>query len=315
MERNIVLDVVKLILAFFVVALHCSIFNDINYDISFLLKNGVFRIAVPIFLIITGYYFVNINNLERLKKWIVRIFLLYIIWMIFYIPFWFESSLSLFTVVRNTIIFILGYNHLWYLSGTLLGGCILYLLRNVHFKKQMIIAVICFLCGVLIQYLGNLHIFSGTLDKVANVHYVSRNAITVCFPFMFLGFVINKLNLVNKFKTSYLIVIAIFSLILLEFESYLNLKYISRDQPLDLMFILIFVCPLLFLISLKFFIMSSNKNIGFLSSGLYLIHPFVIYLLFDYELSSIVNYSLVIFISLILSVFLIFLQKKINFIL
>lgn len=315
MQRNIALDLLKIILAFFVVALHVNLFFDINYDLSFLLKNGLFRIAVPIFLIVTGYYFVNIDDVDKLKKWILRIFLLYLTWMVFYSYFWVDYSLSVFSIIRNIIIFLLGYNHLWYLSGALVGGGFLFIIRNLDLEKQIAFAIGFFFIGTTLQYLGNTHMMDGAIDKLLNDHYVSRNAITVCFPFMFIGYLINKYKIIQKCNISLLLLLLLFSLIMLELESYINLKYISNTEPLDLLFSLLFVCPIVFVLVMKFKIKSGSKNIGLLSSGIYLIHPLFIYFISGFNFNSIVNYTMILLVSILSSIFLVVLNKKFKFIL
>lgn len=59
MQRNLSLDFLKIVLSFFVVGLHCSFLIDVNTDAYFATVRGIFRLAVPIFLIISGYYFLR----------------------------------------------------------------------------------------------------------------------------------------------------------------------------------------------------------------------------------------------------------------
>ncbi|MFP7657401.1 acyltransferase family protein [Chryseobacterium proteolyticum] len=108
--RNLSIDILKIVLAFFVVFLHMHLFQDTRPVLGFVLVNGVFRMAVPTFLIITGYYFYYVDNTQKLKKWLIRTFLLYLIWSLVYIPFWKKEDIFI------NILF--GYHHLWYLIGT-----------------------------------------------------------------------------------------------------------------------------------------------------------------------------------------------------
>ena len=62
MNRNITIDLTKLLMSFFIVGLHCLFMLDINEYLHFYLKEGLFRIAVPLFLLISGYYFYNSLN-------------------------------------------------------------------------------------------------------------------------------------------------------------------------------------------------------------------------------------------------------------
>lgn len=111
MGRNLSIDVLKIILAFFVVFLHMNFLKETYPVLSYILVNGLFRIAVPVFLVITGFYFFHIDSVKKLKKWLFRTFLLYAIWMLIYISYWKDNDEILLTIV-------FGYHHLWYLIGT-----------------------------------------------------------------------------------------------------------------------------------------------------------------------------------------------------
>jgi surface polysaccharide O-acyltransferase-like enzyme len=54
MTRNVALDILKLGLSFIVVMLHCQLFKNIDDTLYHITVNGVFRVAVPVFLVITG---------------------------------------------------------------------------------------------------------------------------------------------------------------------------------------------------------------------------------------------------------------------
>ncbi|MGO4707940.1 acyltransferase family protein [Chryseobacterium sp. 2TAF14] len=99
MGRNLSIDVLKIILAFFVVFLHMNFLKESYPMTSFLLVNGLFRIAVPVFLVITGFYFLHIDDAKKLRKWLFRTFLLYAIWMLIYISHWKDNEQVLLTVI------------------------------------------------------------------------------------------------------------------------------------------------------------------------------------------------------------------------
>ncbi|AYN01950.1 hypothetical protein [Chryseobacterium sp. 3008163] len=176
MGRNLSIDVLKIILAFFVVFLHMNFLKETYPALSYILVNGLFRIAVPVFLVITGFYFFHIDNKVKLKKWLFRTFLLYAIWMLIYISYWKDNEQIWLTV-------IFGYHHLWYLIGTFFSGIILYFLRNQNSRLLIVLAVGFFLLGYGVQVLGNLHYFKNENDSVLNMYLLYRNFLFVCFPF------------------------------------------------------------------------------------------------------------------------------------
>lgn len=305
MGRNLTIDVLKIILAFFVVFLHMNFLKDTFPTISYLLVNGLFRIAVPVFLVITGFYFFHIDNANKLKKWLFRTFLLYAIWMIIYINHWKNDE-----DVWTTIVF--GYHHLWYLIGTFFSGIILFFLRKQKAVLLFFLALILFSSGYVVQILGNLHYFSETHDSLLNAYLFYRNFLFVCFPFLTIGFLINKLN-VDLSKYKYFYILVIISILLVISESFFNYKMISSEST-DILFSLFFASPLLFLCGQKIYIKTQSKILASLSTAIYVVHPLIMKSDYYKEVKS---YKLLVFLTalMIASFLLVYLNKKIRYIL
>ncbi|HCK1878354.1 TPA: hypothetical protein NY287_002876 [Escherichia coli] len=69
-ERNQLADFARVFMAFIVVAIHVNIFYE-HPALNKITVDGFFRIAVPFFLMINGYYFhENISHVESFKKWL-----------------------------------------------------------------------------------------------------------------------------------------------------------------------------------------------------------------------------------------------------
>ena len=71
------LDTLKLILSVMVVFIHSRIFMDSSTLLDTFTSNGIFRIAVPIFFIINGYYLPT--DKERFLKWLIKLYI-FICW-------------------------------------------------------------------------------------------------------------------------------------------------------------------------------------------------------------------------------------------
>lgn len=306
--RNLSIDYLKVVLAFFVVLLHLGFLIKEIPELGFLLVNGLFRLAVPLFLIITGYYFTQITTFEKFKKWILRITILYSIWMVFYAPVWVNSD----SLISNLLTISIGYFVLWYLAGVIVGGSLLFLCKNIESKYLLTLAISLYLVGYFLQQMGNLHLFTGSLDKLLNWHPVSRNFLFNCFPLLALGFLIKKTKLDSKLKIS--ITLLAFSIILLILESYLNYTFISSNEPLDHLLTVLITAPIIFIYVKNIKIMGNNKNLAFFSTAIFLIHPFFMTLhsFFSIEISRVI---FVLGASLIASIFLVFLNKKIKYLL
>ncbi|NNP75087.1 hypothetical protein A7P54_18545 [Acinetobacter sp. Ac_3412] len=311
MCRNVALDILKLCLSFLVVMLHCSLFKNINETLYFTTVNGICRIAVPIFLLITGYYFFYINNLEKLIKWGKRLLILYLIWMLVYSPFWFSYS----SLVENIKNLFWGYFVLWYLIGAFFGGLLLYWIRNYSLAFQLSIAVLCFLIGYVIQTAGNLHLFPRETDHLLNNFNSYRNFLMMCFPFMMIGFWINKYKIDHKININLYLISLL--LLLLVFESFIHYYFVNHRESLDFLVILLLIAPAIFIYTLKLDIQSHSKNIAVLSTAIYLIHPIMMVELakrFDAN-NTVIFTTYVLFASIILGYFLTLLNKRVKYLL
>lgn len=317
MPRNLTLDLLKVLLAFMVIGLHAGFLGSINQAGSFLTVNGLFRIAVPIFFVISGYYFTSISTSKLLLAWVKRVLLLYAFWMLFYAYFWFKlESFSLIEVIKLIKNLVVGYFHLWYLAGMLGAGVITFFLRG-KVKAGVIISVVCFILGVLIQYAGNYHILPiPILDKLANMNFIHRNFLFLGFPFFYLGFLIKKEDLSSVYSNAQLWFVFILGGGLLLGESWYNYNNPLNDGGFDNYFSLILIVPALFLLVNRSKLTTENKNLALISTAIYLIHPFWLAVLNKLTMMDGTWKTLIcITLSFLSSYILIYIQKKIKFIL
>jgi hypothetical protein len=305
MGRNLTIDILKIILAFFVVFLHMNFLKDTYPILSYVLVNGLFRIAVPVFLVITGFYFFHIDNTKKLKKWLFRTFLLYAIWMLIYISYWKDNDQIFLTI-------IFGYHHLWYLIGTFFSGIILFLLRKQNSSILISLAVFLFLIGFAVQVLGNLHYFEKEQDSVLNMYLLYRNFLFVCFPFLTIGFLINKHQLdLSKYRYSYLsVILSVFCLI---GEAFLDYYWIGSEST-DILFSLLFACTLVFLYFKNIYVKTNTKILANLSTAIYVVHPLIMKSTFYEELQS---FKILIFLAILIpiSFALVYLNNKLKYLL
>lgn len=306
--RNLSIDYLKVALALSVVLLHLNFLRVDLPELGFILVNGVFRLAVPLFLIITGYYFTQITTLGKFKSWFFRILILYVIWMIFYLPYWFNPN----DLLRTLLDIPIGYFVLWYLAGVIIGGSLLFFCRNMDSRYLLILAVFLYLVGYLLQQIGNLHVFTGIVDKLLNWYPISRNFLFNCFPLLAIGFVIKNKDLDLKINIS--LGMVLFSIFLVIWESYMNYRFISVDESLDHLLTILIVAPIIFIYVKNIKIMGNNKNLALFSTAIFLIHPFFINV--QSILSIEISKALFVLISsLIAGWILVLLNKKLKYLL
>ncbi len=317
-KRNVSLDILKLLMAFMVIGIHAGFLGEFSKLGEYLTVNGVFRIAVPVFFIINGFYFYPVLSKNNQLLWLKRIVILYLVWMTFYVYFWFNiPELTLYGFVELIGKFLIGYFHLWYVSGLIGAAIILIALRRVSSKYLVAIIAITFIIGVMIQYAGNYHFFSGTvLDKVFNFHWVHRNFLFLAFPFFCIGYLINKHTLYQKVSIERVMVLIVVGFSILFFESYINFYHADREESFDNFVSLIVVCPAIFILFIKQHISGHSKQVALYASAIYFIHVFVLSVLRHF--ADLHNTLLTIFgivISIMISFLIIEGNKKFKFIL
>lgn len=316
MKRNIALDILKLSMALMIVGLHAGFLGDITPLGSYLTVNGIFRIAVPIFFLINGFYFYHVLLKNSHVNWFKRVFILHIFWTVFYSYFWLNNSDFSFIIVllKNIII---GYYHLWYIPAMFGAGFLLFLAKNRSSRFLIFSVLLTFLCGVLMQYISTYHLLEGNiLDKILSYEFIYRNLLFFAYPFFCLGYLINKHSLHEHASFKLIFIVTAIGILTLIAESYLNYYQSSRDGGFDIYLSLIVLCPFIFILFLKLNISHTSKKIALYSSSIYFIHLFILNLYREYtDFNGTLLTLITIFSSIFFSYFIIKLNEKFKFIL
>ncbi len=232
-NTNATIDIVKVIMAILVIGIHTEPFGfNIWLDRGFAI---ITRLCVPFFFI-TSSYFYWLKDKGALK-FLKRIFLLYLIWSLIYLPF------DIHFLSEKTIGDILyfhfweGNRHaLWYLWGSIVGFIITYLsLKIFKPKTVLIISVFFLLIGCLKSTWSPLieNIFSCNITDL----FGSRNGLFYAFPYFSLGMVIAKSHdkgknrnvkkLITGFLVSFVFLIIESIICILFFKSPSTIMWIS----------------------------------------------------------------------------------------
>ncbi|ART79174.1 acyltransferase family protein [Oceanisphaera avium] len=305
-------------MAFMVVGLHAGFFSEISELGEYLFVNGFFRIAVPIFFIINGFYFYTTLKNGSPQLWFKRVALLYIVWMAFYSYYWaFNPGLSITGILELIMKFIVGYHHLWYISSMMGAAVLVLILRKSSTKLMILIIAATFILGVFIQYTGNYRVFQGgLLDLLFNTTWMHRNFLLFSFPFFAIGYLVNKYSVHKMISEKVVLVGAFLGLALLVTESYLNYHNPNREGDFDNFISLIIVCPLIFILFKNKEVSGNTKSIALYSSAIYFVHAFV--LIFLREVTHFEGVSLTlmaILLSAMASAFIIAINNRVKVIL
>jgi len=309
--RNITLDYLRLALIILVMTGHSDIST---YGLGgWFFSDAFARFTVPIFLIINGYYFADIvHDKQKVKKYIMRLFIIYITWMVIYFPFlWYMTGGGKKLMLINIIT---GYYHLWYIAALIGATFIIYFTRKVSMTKMLVVAYILFLIGYAIQkiYLLDIHIYMYPT--------IVRTFLFMGFPFMFLGYFIKKNNIEDRpfFKSTAMVVLAgILLLLLLAESTFVYYFKTGEADPVkdELYFVVPFLAPLIFLTVLKYskYEQGGDGYMAKLVSVIYFIHVMAIYIITGSPYKAdIFMFPMYLFLSMLLSVCVIELNKRIK---
>lgn len=326
-------DLFKLIGSFLVVSIHTNIFLSVSSDFNWYFVNMFSRIAVYFFFVASSYFFFRgivfengkikrcKENTNKLKKYFIRMILLYIIWSFIYmlsdIPMWYEQNCLTF---KNFIGFGIScftntsHYHLWFLVSLVYAIPILYfVLRFVRLKIVIALSAMLYIIGLLYGELSFLglpfqEIWNLFGDKLPRFSTVIFYVIPIC------AFAIkcDKLNLGRVKNTSLLsLAFVMYSAegIIIHIYSPDNATSYNAFMIPTVLFLFVFIKS----ISIK---LKYNYIIRKLSTIIYCIHPLVMWgLKYIYNFSSvnsILYFVIVSVLSSVIGLFIVLLSQKIK---
>lgn len=298
MERNITLDYFKIFLSILVITIHIGPLSASYPLFNWLISQGIARIAVPCFFIVNGYYLVKkLDDFKALKKYLLHLLLIYIIWSAFYILFE-TKQINITSFIEY---FLFGIYHLWYVIALIVGALLLFLAKKIV-KNDIVLLIL----SILILIIG---FFVESTQKTSL--YVVRNGFFIGFPFIFFGYYIHSKAITTKLKDIYILPAIILSFITLCLES-----SFARETGLshDLYLSLIILCPAAIIFIFKH---SKYKKantyltyLGSMASAIYFIHYSVIFKLSEIEIPyMLIRFTAVFLISAVLSIIIIYINK------
>jgi surface polysaccharide O-acyltransferase-like enzyme len=280
-KRNVSLDVLRIIMSVMVIGLHTDFLGDISPVGRALTVNGLFRLAVPTFLLISGFYFREAVQRQGAGRWLLRLLTLYAVWSGLYAWFWLlDADGQLQTASRLLISVLVGYWHLWFLPCALGAAVLLLALKRLPGRALLALALALYGIGVLIQYVGSHHLSShAALDRLASITWVHRNFLLMGFPFFCIGYLLNESRLHERLRPVTVRWVATVSVVVLLLESWLHHQLSPSPRGIDSLLALIVACPALFLVAIQSRVDGQSKNLALLAAAVYFIHALFIELL------------------------------------
>lgn len=272
-------DIAKIISAFLVVGIHAQPFRY-HDTIQVWLFWPIVSLAVPYFLIVSAYFFWKREH-PNLKKYLIRIGILYLVWMIIDSPIiykeWFSNSPSLFRTLLallRGLIFGQTYPGSWYLSCSIWAisiSCLVWKYK-VRIKYLIFGGLVLYMAGKILIYFQS--ILPYPVDLVAakffDLYGLMQISTFTYFIFVFIGYLMVMDNrYFNVFKSKWWLIIG-FIITILE----LKFNHIF-DYPISVLAPLVIIPFILaFTVSTPFAI-SDNVAIRFrkMSTLIFFIHP------------------------------------------
>lgn len=297
-KRHLNLDKIRLILAFMIIAIHTYPFTSINYTLDYAITRILFRIAVPIYLMISGYFILNkaLCNKKVLFKYVKKISLIYIASIIIYLPLIIKNH-ALSSHIIKTLIFTGPMYHLWYFPALILGILVSYLIiKFIPKKYQIVIASLLYFIGLLGDnyhgFITSIDILSQTINCFINFFGYTRNFLFYTPIFFLIGYKVSiEKEAIKKDKNIHYI-IKLFILMLLEG---LLIYIFSLPYHTSMYIFLPILSYFLFKYLITYQNKEENKNIRQISTYVYILHPWIIAIVnkIGFIKNSIVTYIIV----------------------
>lgn len=276
MERNQTIDLLKFIFSLCIIGIHAQLFKGSIDVLYYVITMGIFRIAVPFFFVVSGYYFYQrLQNGRSVKDYFIKLFKTLIIFemieIIIFTPFVFPYVPNVFLYLWKIISTGLGGAY-WYLSSLLIS----FIIMMPAWKKKkvwpwLIIGFVLYLLCMTNDSYG--HLFIGTqIQKISMIHTQiwtwPQAGLCSSLFYLSIGAFIERYH----FKGKYLNYIFVLSLIALLGESYFLQSHGALDG--NSYFSLIILVPTLMLLCLKHpHCLWKTKRLGQMSLYIYMIHP------------------------------------------
>ncbi len=198
-QKNYVwLDRFRLIAALLVIAIHTSPLASFSGEADFFLTRVLARIAVPFFLMVTGFFFPS--DPDKLRKSLKKLCLLYGGSILLYLPLGLYAghyrALYLTDALRM-LLFDGSFYHLWYFPAAITGIILVFALKRVlRLRWVCVISVVLYVIGLFgDSYFGlaeKLPPVKAAYEGMFRLFSYTRNGIFMAPVFLVLGILIQE---------------------------------------------------------------------------------------------------------------------------
>lgn len=191
-------DFFRIAAAVLVIAIHTSPLETVSGTADFILTRVTARVAVPFFFMASGFFLLSDGcaKTDRLKKFLKKTALIYIVSIVLYLPLNIYSgyflSEELFLKILKDLFFDGTFYHLWYLPASALGAALVFFtVRGAGYRAAFFIFLLLYFIGLfgdsyygISENIAPLKAFYGGVFAVSD-H--TRNGIFFAPLFMLMG--------------------------------------------------------------------------------------------------------------------------------
>ena len=237
------IDRFRIIAAFLIVGIHTYPLSDINEFLNFGVVNIFARIAVPFFLMVTGYFilprFIWEGNAKFPTNFVKKTGLIYAGATLLYFPVSIYaghySSGNIISVFAKNLLFDGTFYHLWYLPALIIGVALIYTLScKMPFSALCGLSVALYIFGLLgDSYYGftmGVPFLKTVYDAGFNVFSYTRNGLFYAPVFLVMGAAARKKEKRMKTQTSIICFIVSTVLMLAEGFTLRNFAFQRHDS-------------------------------------------------------------------------------------
>lgn len=280
--RSRAVDVLKLFLAFMVVGIHANPFAPLGRTAILLTGDGLFRLAVPIFLLFNGYFLHAAVLKHRGWGYVKHAATLYGLWMLLYLPLYWPL-LAARGPWQNLRTLLFGYWHLWYLAGMVMAAALIVAIAHWSSRALIWFTAATFLGGLGVTYGMAFDLVAPNKQIFSDPLLANRNPLVLCLPYMLAGFLFARESVANRLRISWLQAAALLGVALVLAESLLLARFAIKGVAHDNMIALGLAAPALMLLALKLPGTLPSRVLSDHASGIYFIHVAFCALLFRYS--------------------------------
>lgn len=281
MKRLPLMDLAQFVAALLVILIHCGRLVE-NEVLHFVLKSLLARIAVPLFLVINGYFYREKQKKDSSypKRYFWRQLQVYFLWSLFYLPYGWqilqEQKISFFWYPAAFIVALLYLGscyHLWYFPTLLMGiKCSSWLTKRYSYPVLFCLAGSFFFLGSSETYSAYLTGIPAFLyENYQKIFFTTRNGVFFGFIFVLMGFFLSDYPQHSLFTRKPVFKLGA-SLILFAIEG--SIVFHQQGTDKNFFFALIPISLLLVSLLRKDCSLKHTRRWKEYSKGLFFLHPF-----------------------------------------